>query len=110
MRLSSNYLTNINQCNGFAGYETAFRDNPDVQLVNCMAHIRRHFEQALDENRSAAEFALREIQKLYQIERNYTEQNLSDEEQKEKREELARPIMEHLKAWMETDGLKIRTY
>ena len=94
------------QCDGFAGYETAFRNNNNVQLVNCMAHIRRHFEQALDENRQAAEFALGEIQKLYQIERNCTESNMSDAERKQKRDELARPIMEHLKAWMETEGVK----
>ena len=94
------------QCDGFAGYETAFRNNKDVQLVNCMAHIRRHFEQALDENKSAAEFALGEIQKLYHIERNCTETNMSDDERKQKRQELARPIMEHLKAWMEKEGVK----
>ena len=94
------------QCDGFGGYETAFRNNNNVQLVNCMAHIRRHFEQALDENRQAAEFALGEIQKLYQIERNCTESNMSDAERKQKRDELARPIMEHLKAWMETEGVK----
>lgn len=93
------------QCDGFAGYETAFRNNKNVQLVNCMAHIRRHFEQALDENKSAAEFALAEIQKLYQIERNCTERNLSDDERKQKRQELAKPIMVHLKAWMETEGV-----
>ena len=39
------------QCDGFAGYETAFKTNPDVRLLNCLVHIRRHFEQALDENR-----------------------------------------------------------
>ena len=94
------------QCDGFAGYETAFRDNRDVQLVNCMAHIRRHFEQALDENRSAAEFALGEIQKLYQIERRCTEENLTDEERKQKRNQLARLVMVHLKAWMEKEGIK----
>ena len=63
------------------------------------------FEQALDENKSAAEFALAEIQKLYQIERNCTESNLSDDERKQKRQELAKPIMVHLKAWMETEGV-----
>ena len=94
------------QCDGFSGYETAFRNNNDVQLVNCMAHIRRHFEQALEENRSSAEFALGEIQKLYQIERNCTEQDLSDEQRRQKRDELARPIMLHLKAWMETEGVR----
>ena len=30
------------QCDGFAGYETAFKTNPDVLLVNCMVHIRRY--------------------------------------------------------------------
>ena len=39
------------QCDGFAGYETAFKTNPDVRLLNCLVHIRRHFEQALDENK-----------------------------------------------------------
>ena len=94
------------QCDGFAGYETAFRKSNNVQLVNCMAHIRRHFEQALEENKSAAEFAIGEIQKLYQIERNCTDNNLSDNERKQKRDEQARPIMVHLKAWMETEGVK----
>lgn len=93
------------QCDGFSGYESAFRNNNDVQLVNCMAHIRRHFEQALEENKSVAEFVIGEIQKLYQIERNCTENNLSNDERKQKRQELARPIMEHLKAWMETEGV-----
>ena len=93
------------QCDGFSRYEAAFRNNDDVQLVNCMAHIRRHFEQALEENRSVAEFVIGEIQKLYQIERNCTENNLSNDERKQKRQEQARPIMEHLKAWMETEGV-----
>lgn len=94
------------QCDGYTGYESAFKDNKDVQLVNCMAHIRRHFEAALDENRQMAEFAIGEIQKLYQIERNCNEQNLSDSERQRKREQLARPIMEHLKVWMETEGVR----
>ena len=49
------------QCDGFAGYETAFRTNPDVRLLNCLMHIRRHFEQALDENREIAEHGLTQI-------------------------------------------------
>ena len=73
------------QCDGFAGYETAFKTNPDVLLVNCMVHIRRHFEQALDENRPMAEHALKEIQHLYKIEHM---------------------CEEAMKLWMETEGLK----
>lgn len=93
------------QCDGFSGYESAFKNNPDVQLVNCMAHIRRHFEAALSENKDAATYAIGQIQKLYQIERNCTEQGLNAEQRRLKREELARPIMVHLKVWMETEGI-----
>ena len=92
------------QCDGFGGYEAAFRGNSSVQLVNCMAHIRRHFESALEENKSAAEYAIGEIQKLYQIERACKE--MTDAERKRKRNELARPIMVALKVWMETEGIK----
>ena len=94
------------QCDGFAGYETAFKTKPDVRLVNCMAHIRRHFEQALDENRQMAEHALREIQHLYRIEHMCDEAEMSFDERKAKRQELSKPIMEALKMWMETEGVK----
>ena len=94
------------QCDGFAGYETAFKTKPDVRLVNCMVHIRRHFEQALDENRQMAEHALREIQHLYSIEHMCDEAEMSFDERKAKRQELSKPIMEALKMWMETEGVK----
>ena len=94
------------QCDGFAGYETAFKTNSDVTLVNCMVHIRRHFEQALDENRAPAQHALTEIQHLYKIERLCDDARLSPEERSARRNELARPIMEAMKLWMETEGIK----
>ena len=94
------------QCDGFAGYETAFKTNPDVWLVNCMVHIRRHFEQALDENRTMAEHGLKEIQHLYGIEHMCDDAGMSFDERKAKRQELSRPIMEAMKLWMETEGVK----
>ena len=94
------------QCDGFAGYETAFRTSLAVTLVNCMVHIRRHFEQALGENKNPSEHALAEIQHLYRVERICDEAGLSPDERKAKRNELARPIMEAMKVWMETEGTK----
>ena len=82
------------QCDGFAGYETAFKTNPDVLLVNCMVHIRRHLEQALDENRPMAEHGLKEIQHLYKIEHMCDDAGMSFDERKAKRQELSKPIME----------------
>ncbi|MBR4930690.1 MAG: IS66 family transposase [Bacteroidaceae bacterium] len=94
------------QCDGFEGYEHAFKTRPDVLIVNCMAHIRRHFEQALQENREMAEHALKEIQLLYRIEHNCDEKELTAEKRKEERQEKSKPIMEALKPWMETEGIK----
>lgn len=94
------------QCDGFAGYETAFKTNPDVRLLNCLVHIRRHFEQALDENREMAQHALTQIQHIYKIERQCDETGLSYDERRQTRQELSRPIMEAMKVWMETEGIK----
>ena len=94
------------QCDGFAGYETAFKTNPDVLLVNCMVHIRRHLEQALDENRPMAEHGLKEIQHLYKIEHMCDDAQMTFDERKAKRQELSKPIMEAMKLWMETEGVK----
>ncbi|MBW9199519.1 IS66 family transposase, partial [Bacteroidales bacterium SW299] len=94
------------QCDGFAGYETAFKTNPDVRLLNCLVHIRRHFEQALDENREMAQHALTQIQHIYKIERQCDEAGLSYDERRQKRQELVRPIMEAMKVWMEAEGIK----
>ena len=94
------------QCDGFGGYETAFKTSPAVTLVNCMVHIRRHWEKALDENKAVAGHALTEIQHLYKIEHMCDDAGLSPDERKAKRLQLARPIMEAMKTWMETEGVK----
>ena len=93
--------------NGYQPFSaTAFKTNPDVRLLNCLVHIRRHFEQALDENREMAQHALTQIQHIYKIERQCDEAGLSYDERRLKRQELARPIMEAMKVWMETEGIK----
>lgn len=94
------------QCDGSAGYETAFKTNPDVRLVNCMAHIRRDFEHALGENKKEAEYGLAQIQYMYRIEHCCDKAGLSSDGRKAKRRELTRPIMEAMKTWMETEGIK----
>ena len=85
------------QCDGFAGYETAFKTTPDMRLLNCLVHIRRHFEQALDENRGLAQHALTQIQHIYKIERQCDEAGLSYDECRQARQKLSRPIMEAMK-------------
>jgi hypothetical protein len=88
------------QSDGYGAYNI-FEGNDRVCLVSCMAHIRRRYEAALDENKSPAEYALKQIQQLYQIERMTDEHNLSFEERCKKRNEPARPIMLSFEKWIE---------
>lgn len=88
------------QSDGYSAYNV-FDGKEDVCLVACMSHIRRSFEKALDENKSLAEFALKEIQRLYQIERMADEKSMKDDERKVLREKLAVPILDSLEKWME---------
>ena len=88
------------QSDGYGAYNV-FKENDQVWRVACMAQTRRRYEIALDENKSLAEYALKQIQQLYQIERMADEQNLSYEERYKKRNELARPIMLSFEKLME---------
>ena len=94
------------QCDGFSGYTAAYKPGLGVTLVNCMVHIRRHFEQALDENRQAASWFLRKIQELYRIEHECDRAGMSPERRKDERLSRSRPLMEEMRTWMETEGLR----
>ncbi len=50
--------------------------------------------------------ALTQIQHIYKIERQCDEAGLSYDERRQTRQELSRPIMEAMKVWMETEGIK----
>src|SRR5690554_3217597 len=72
-------FTGYLQSDGWQAYNV-FDKEDQVCLVGCMAHIRRYYEKALNENKALAEHALKEIQHLYRVERMADERNLSFEE------------------------------
>lgn len=94
------------QCDGFAGYESAFKTSTDVSLVNCMAHIRRKFEYAMEQDKANAGYALSKIGQLYQIERECDGMEVAADKRKQIRQHKARPIMEELQGWFEQMGVK----
>jgi hypothetical protein len=93
-------FTGYLQSDGWKAYNV-FDKEDQVCLVGCMVHIRRYYEKSLNENKLLAEYALKEIQLLYRIERMADERNLTFEERAKLRDELAAPIMNSLEAWME---------
>lgn len=94
------------QSDGYAGYH--YLDNKkDITLLTCMAHARRKFEQALDDAPEEARHVLTEIQKLYAIEREAKENDLSFDERKTLRLEKAKPILDALGIYLKSVQGKI---
>jgi transposase len=87
------------QTDGYAVYEM-FEKKPGITLLSCMAHARRYFEQALDNDKARAEFALQQIQLLYETERTARNNNHTHAQRLELRERESVPILESIKQWL----------
>jgi transposase len=87
------------QSDGYSAYNV-FEERKDICLVACMSHIRRAYEKALEEHKSLAEHALKEIQSLYRIEQMADEKELSHNERRALRKKLAVPILDAFEKWM----------
>ncbi|NJO24658.1 MAG: IS66 family transposase [Bacteroidia bacterium] len=87
------------QTDGYIAYDV-FDKKENITQIHCMAHARRMFNEALDNDRIVAGHAMQEIQKLYAIERSCKEQNLSFDATKTMRQEQSVPILAALGKWM----------
>jgi hypothetical protein len=94
------------QTDGYSAYEI-FDKRSGITLMHCMAHARRMFNEALDNDRERAEYALHEIQKLYEIERSCKEDQLSFTEIREVRLQESVPILESLGKWMKEQYMEV---
>ena len=88
------------QTDGYQVYDE-FDKKPDITLLNCMAHARRKFHEALANDKIRATHALIEIQKLYAIERHITDNNLTGSDKLQYRKENAIPLLKELGLWMQ---------
>ena len=97
-----NFLKNFRgtlQTDGYVAYDI-FENKEGITMLSCMAHARRYFEQAKDNDRQRAEYVLTQMQKLYQVERIAREGAFSFEARKQIRMEKSSPILEELEIWL----------
>jgi transposase len=87
------------QTDGYAAYNN-LENQANITQLACMAHARRKFEHALDNNPALAGWAMTMIQKLYDIERQAREASLSPDDIKQLRQEQARPILDEMGKWL----------
>ena len=87
------------QTDGYKVYDK-FGNNKEITLLNCIAHARRGFEKALENDKSRAEYAMCMFQKLYETENTARVEGLSSEQRHELRLEKSLPILNELGKWI----------
>lgn len=99
------HFTGYLQTDGYIAYDV-FDKKENITQLHCMAHARRMFNEAMDNDRSVAAHAMQQIQQLYAIERNCREQHLSFDEIKMVRQHQSVPILDALGKWMKEEYIK----
>jgi len=94
------------QTDGYGVYD-AFEKNPSVTLIGCMAHARRYFVKAQDNDPVRAKYFLQQVQLLYELERTLRDKNASWDDRYTVRQRLARPILESLGQWLKAQSQEV---
>jgi len=89
----------ILQVDGYSAYETVAKTRP-IDLIYCMAHSRRKFFEAKDTAPQIANYFLKQVQILYQIEQRCRDEDLNFEQRLKLRQQKALPILQELKEWL----------
>ncbi|MEM9446854.1 MAG: IS66 family transposase [Verrucomicrobiota bacterium] len=91
----------ILQTDGYQVYESLYAGHPDIALIYCMAHARRKFVDAVNYDKEKANTVLALMQKLYKLEQDMREEQLTWQQRTEKRQKEAVPVLNEIKNWME---------
>jgi hypothetical protein len=95
------------QTDGYEVYESLDKQYAAIAFYACWAHARRYFEKALANDRERAQKVMRDIQLLYEIERECREQNKNAEQRQQIRQQEAKPILEAMKAYLDEQALVV---
>jgi transposase len=87
------------QTDGYEAY-SIYEHKKGVLLLGCWAHARRKFTEALDEDKSGAEYALGQIGLIYKVEDMATDQQMDYEQRAALRKRLAYPVLCAFEKWI----------
>ena len=94
------------QTDGYSVYED-YDKKEGITLLHCMAHARRKFIEAQNNDAARCSYALEQIQQLYAIERDCKEKKLTNQQRQGIRQQKAIPILEHLGSWMKEQYVEV---
>ncbi len=89
------------QTDGYTVYNNL--KNKHILHTCCMAHARRKFHEALQNDKVRAEWMLNKIQMLYQLEEQARAGKYTPEKRATLRSQYAQPIVNEIKIWLDTN-------
>jgi hypothetical protein len=95
------------QCDGYPAYDIFVLEGSGYGMVRvgCWAHVRRYFEEALNQSPALAKEALKQIGRLYRIERKA--KDLDDAARAAMRRAEAEPVIDALVEWCRSNRLSL---
>lgn len=102
------HYTGILQTDGYTVYEKLFANHPNIILIYCMAHARRKFVDAQQDDKEKASYVLEQMQTLYGLEEQMRQQSLNWEQRTALRQQKAMPVLRELEKWMDAQLLQVR--
>lgn len=94
------------QTDGYQVYEEIGK-NKNIQLLSCMAHARRKFEQALDNDAQRAGYVLSKMKILYDVERRARNKDLAHTQRLTLRMQESEPVLEELGQWLKENYVQV---
>ncbi|MGH3499097.1 MAG: IS66 family transposase [Nocardioidaceae bacterium] len=94
------------QTDGYVAYES-FEKREGITVLNCIAHARRKFVDALQNDKHRCEHALALFQELYAIERKAKQGDLSADAIVALRQDKSVAVLKELKEWMIAEYPKV---
>ena len=89
------------QVDGLSSYTAAFKDNDQVTLMGCLAHIRRGFKKAQKQNKALADEVLTYFNIIYRIEAYADKKQLDDEQRLLLRNKYTKSFLGKINDWLE---------
>lgn len=90
------------QTDGYVAY-TKLENHENITLLACMAHARRKFEHALNNDYDKATYALKLIQSLYAIEQKARDNELDYQQIKQLRQSESVPQLKQFEQWLKKE-------
>jgi transposase len=95
------------QCDGYKVYD-AIGQQEGIILVGCLAHARRKFFDAQDNDAKRARYALEIIAEIYSLDKQINTNYLKDYAQIQiQRQQTIAPLLKQIKTWIAQENLKV---